>query len=95
MNMKTETETTIAPGQHRATFATDKRKGGYIVRVEGPYANRFAGREVPVTLKNGSTTKELLLKLLWSGMDKEKGTLCALYTFQARTAADTEVVIPF
>lgn len=69
---------------HRATYATDKRQGGYLVRVSGPSANRFVSREVPVTRKDGAETNEKLLKLLWTGKDQETGEMVALYTFQAR-----------
>ena len=58
---------------HKATFARDKRKGGYLIRVEGPAANRFANKEVPVTLKNGEERLETLENVIWSGKDKETG----------------------
>ena len=78
--------------KHRATYATDKRKGGYLVRVAGPSANEFVGREVPVTMKNGNEQPEKLIRLIWSGPDQETGELCALYAFEAkpREAITTE-----
>jgi len=67
--------------QHKATYARDKRKGGYLIRVEGPFANRFSTRAVPVTRKDNSENEEELDQLVWSGKDKESGKLVALYTF--------------
>lgn len=64
---------------HRATYSKDKRTGRYNVRVEGPYPNRFAGREVPVTTKAGDTRTETLGDLVWSDTDDE-GKRYALYT---------------
>jgi len=71
----------MAEHQHRATFARDKRNGGYLIRVMGPYANRFAGREVPVTLKSGATRQASLEAVIWTGNDNETGQPVALYTF--------------
>lgn len=70
--------------RHKATYATDKRKGGYLVRVTGPDSNAFAGREVPVQTKDGSTHTEKLVKVQWAGKDKENGENVALYTFEGR-----------
>jgi hypothetical protein len=70
--------------QHKATYARDKRKGGYIIRVEGPHAGAFAGREVPVTRKDNSESPERLLALLWQGIDEETKQPVALYTFEAK-----------
>ena len=79
---KTEVIEKTAPTRaHRATFATDKRKGGYIIRVEAPRAAEFVGREIPVTLRDGTENTEKLVKLIWSGKDAESGAPCALYTF--------------
>lgn len=79
---------------HRATYAKDKRKGGYIIRVAGPHANRFAGREVPVTLKNGDEQTEILVNLLWSGIDDDTKQPVALYEFKSRPA-ELDDEIPF
>lgn len=70
--------------QHVATYSRDKRKGGYIVRVEGPNAASFAGREVPVTMRDRSEHAEKLTGLIWSGVDNETGKPVALYTFESR-----------
>lgn len=69
---------------HRATYSTDKRNGGYNIRVAGPSANQFAGRTVPVTMKDGSEHEETLTRVLWAGKDKETGENVALYSFQAK-----------
>lgn len=66
---------------HRATFARDKRKGGYIIRVEGPTAESFAGREIPVTMKDGKERMEKVDALLWMGVDQRNGSKVALYSF--------------
>lgn len=73
-----------ATPRHKATYATDKRKGGYLVRVTGPDSNAFAGREVPVATKAGQQHPEKLVKVQWSGKDKESGENVTLYTFEGR-----------
>jgi len=79
---------------HRATYARDKKKGGYLIRVEGPKANMFAGREVPVTTRNNDEHMEKLDGLIWTGTDEETGKPVALYSFVSRPASiDDE--IPF
>jgi len=70
--------------QHKATYSRDKRNGGYIIRVEGPNAGRFAGREVPVVRKDDSESLEKLTELVWTGNDKESGKPVALYHFEPR-----------
>lgn len=69
---------------HKATYSTDKRNGGYIVRVEGPTSNAFVGREVPVTTKDGSEHTEKLTKIIWTGIDKESGKPVTLYKFESK-----------
>ena len=74
---------------HKATYSRDKKKGGYLVRVAGPTANAFAGREVPVTMLDGSEHAEKLDRLIWSGVDTgefggKAGEPIALYTFIAK-----------
>jgi len=85
------TTPTMVPGkpgtparQHRASYATDKRNGGYLVRVEGPRAGDFVGREVPVTRLDRSENTEKLVRLIWKGVDKETASPCALYKFEPR-----------
>ena len=79
---------------HKATYATDKRNGGYLVRVIGPHAGRFAGRVVPVTRRDNTETEEKLVRLLWSGKDDESGAPVSLYTFAARPK-ELDDEIPF
>lgn len=76
---------------HRATYAKDKKKGGYLVRVQGPQSNHFAKREVPVTLKNGSEQLETLDSLIWTGKDQESGENVTLYSFVAKPKEEVEV----
>lgn len=88
-----ETEVAEPPKRlHKATYARDKRKGGYLIRVAGPYPERFAGRDVPVTRRDGSESTETLDGLIWSGIDDESGDRVALYSFKAHERApETEV----
>lgn len=76
---------------HKATYATDKRKGGYLVRVAGPNAAAFAGREVPVTTKAETEHLEKLTRLIWTGPDKETGLPVALYAFESKPRESSEV----
>jgi len=74
---------------HKATYARDKKKGGYLVRVAGPTAAVFAGRDVPVTMLDGTDHIEKLVKLIWSGTDTGEyggraGEPIALYTFASK-----------
>lgn len=81
---------------HRATYSRDKLKGGYVIRVEGPKANRFAGRTVPVTRRDGSESDEVLDTLVWSGKDNDSGEPVALYTFVPKPKDTDEVEdLPF
>lgn len=76
---------------HKATFATDKRNPGqYLIRVQGPTAAAFAGRDVPVTRKNGDETTETLESCIWAGIDNESGQPVALYRFVSRPRDDDE-----
>ena len=70
---------------HKATFATDKRNpGGYLIRIQGPTAAAFAGREVPVTRKDNTESMETLTTCIWSGIDDESGAPVALYRFESK-----------
>lgn len=80
---------------HRATYATDKRAGGYLIRIQGPNADKFAGREVPVTMKNGDEHKEKLQRLVWSGKDKETSENVGLYKFEAKPRETKETTFEF
>lgn len=79
---------------HKATYATDKRKGGYLIRVAGPDAEKFLGREVPVTTRSGDEHAEKLIRVLWTGKDQETGENVALYTFESKPR-DLDDEIPF
>lgn len=79
---------------HKATYSSDKKKGGYLVRVEGPTAERFLGREVPVSTRAGDEHTEKLIKLVWTGTDTESGKPVALYQFEPRPKDEAEEV-PF
>jgi hypothetical protein len=81
--------------QHKATYARDKRKGGYLIRVAGPNAGRFAGKEVPVTMKSDEEHVEKLIALIWAGVDTETGGPVALYTFEAKPREQIEDDLPF
>lgn len=85
--------------QHRATYARDKKKGGYLVRVSGPHANAFAGRKVPVSTLRGEEHEEELDALIWSGIDTGEyggtpGEPIALYSFKPSPRDDSDDV-PF
>lgn len=87
-------ETTPAR-QHKATYARDRRNGGYIIRVLGPNAAKFAGRDVPVTRRDDSESMEHLDTLVWQGTDDDTGKPVALYTFEARPREELDDEIPF
>lgn len=80
---------------HKATYATDKRKGGYLIRVIGPTANAFVGRDVPVTRRDDTESMEHLERLIWSGIDTETGQNVALYAFVARPREEDREEIAF
>lgn len=86
--MATQATATAQKPLHKATYARDKRKGGYLIRVAGPYPEMFAGRDVPVTRKDGSESVEKLDALIWTGVDDETGGRVALYSFVARPRDD-------
>lgn len=79
--------------QHRATYATDKRAGGYLIRVAGPRPDAFTGRTIPVNTKNGAEHSEKLVRLIWTGTDPTTGEKVALYKFESRPRETEE--IPF
>jgi len=81
--------------KHKATYATDKRAGGYLIRVAGPNAEVFAGREVPVNTRDGQEHMEKLIRLIWTGHDLETNEKVALYKFESRPRAGSQDDIPF
>ena len=95
--------------QHVATYASDKMKGGYLVRVIGPNANKFGERKttgadgkeiikrrtIPVLRKDHTQSKETLGKLIWAGVDEDTNKPCALYAIFKDTKKDFDDEIPF
>jgi hypothetical protein len=77
--------------KHRATYATDKRNGGYLIRVAGPYPEKFVGREIPVDTRGGETHMEKLVALVWAGTDQETGGRVALYKFEKKERTDNNI----
>lgn len=81
---------------HKATYARDKRNpGSYLIRVIGPNAGSFAGRDVPVTRKDDTESVETLEMAIWAGTDEETGRPVALYRFSQRPRDDEPVDLPF
>jgi hypothetical protein len=81
-----------AKRSHKATYARDNKKGGYLIRVEGPHAAKFAGTEVPVTRMDNSESNEKLNRMIWSGTDKETGKPVALYSFEPKPQVEEQFV---
>lgn len=85
-----EKSKTESKRRHRATYAADKRNGGWLVRITGPNADRFVDVEVPVTMKDGTEHQEKLTRLIWSGPDVDPksgdptGLKAGLYRFESR-----------
>ena len=79
---------------HKATYARDKKKGGYLIRVEGITASAFAGRTVPVTTRDGEEHEEKLTGLIWAGVDEQSGKNVALYSFESKPR-EVETDSPF
>lgn len=77
--------------QHKATYARDKRDGGWNIRVQGPSANKFAGRDVPVTRFDLTEGTETLDTLLWFGKDKDTGENVALYSFTPKPKEEPQI----
>lgn len=82
---------TASKRSHKATYARDNKKGGYLIRVQGPHANKFAGKEVPVTRMDDSESTEKLKGMIWSGTDKETGKPVALYTFEPKPPVEETI----
>jgi hypothetical protein len=81
---------------HTATYARDKKKGGYLIRVAGPNAGMFAGRAVPVSMLDKSEHEEKLVRLIWTGTDTgeyggKAGEPIALYTFESHPREAEEI----
>lgn len=87
---------------HKATYARDKRNpGAYLIRVIGPTAAAFAGREIPVTRKDDTETIEKLLDCIWAGTNNDPNNPSdtrpvALYRFEAHPREEVEEIdLPF
>lgn len=85
-----------AERQHVATFSFNQRAQQYNVRVVGPHADKFAGREIPVSRLNKPDSIEKLTRMLKSGIDEgkvvpeNKGKMYALYSFVQKPRAVEE-----
>lgn len=83
--------------RHRALYSKDKYTGGWNVRIIGPDANKFAGREVPVERADKTENMEKLTELVWTGIDDgsinpaDKGQNVALYKFAPHPKDQKEV----
>lgn len=81
---------------HSASYASDKKNPGkWLIRVAGPHASKFAGREVPVNTRSGEEHAELLDKAIWAGVDEETKENVCLYTFVAKPREELDDKIPF
>jgi hypothetical protein len=67
----------------------------WFIRVVGPHAGRFAGRDIPVARKDGSEETEKLIKLIWQGDDRDTGKPVAIYEFVAKPKQELDDEIPF
>lgn len=70
----TKTGETKTPQRlHRAAYTRDKKNPGqWLVRVSGPHAKEFEGREVPVTVNGGGEQIETLARGVFAGIDDGK-----------------------
>ncbi len=79
---------------HRASYAKDKMKGGYNIRVVGPSALKMGHRWLPVTRVDGSENMEFTMDIVYSGKDDDTGQPLALFTMW-KAPKETEDEIPF
>lgn len=96
------TSETAKPSSGRAhTASYSKIKGEHFkwfIRVVGPKAEAFSGREIPVSTKSGEEHSEKLTKMIWNGEDRQTGENVAIYEFLAKPRveeADLNDEIPF
>lgn len=69
--------------QHKASFAADKKNPGeWLVRVIGPAPDKFAGKTIPVSKKDGTTSATKLGRLIWTGTFPDADEPVALYAIQ-------------
>jgi len=96
--MAKKEETATAEGAkrtHKASYAKDKRQGGYLIRVQGPKSNMFVGRTVPVSKKDSTDEDQIeLIEIVWSGKDDDTGAPVTLYKFKPKLKEDRDS-IPF
>lgn len=79
---------------HRASYAKDRVKGGYNVRIVGPSAPKLGNRWVPVTRVDGSENMEYVRDIIWSGTDDDTGQPVALFEMW-KAPKDEQDEIPF
>lgn len=102
---KIEPETdqkTLYPTNGRQHSASYTRLRGeplkWFVRVVGPHALKFSGRDIPVATKNGVEHEEKMGRLLGDFTDQDTGQPVGIYEFIAKPKASPEElddVIPF
>lgn len=94
---ETGNEPAKPPRQHKATYSRDSREGGWLLRIVGPNATKFSGRDVPVTRNDGTENMETVGKLITSGVDEgnviaaDKGKNYALYKFEPKPREETTI----
>lgn len=87
--------------KHTATYSYNQRAQQYLVRVVGPHADKFAGKEIPVTRKGGAENTEQLIRVTKSGIDEgkvtpeNKGKPYALYTFVQKPRGEADEQVEF
>jgi hypothetical protein len=91
-----------SPAKGRAHTASYSKIRGepfkWFIRIVGPSAEKFSGREIPVTTKSGEEHAEKLSKMIWNGEDRQSGENVALYEFLAKPKVEGEGLddeIPF
>jgi hypothetical protein len=91
----------VSPPKGRRHVATYTRIRGepfkWFIRNVGPDAEKFSGRDLPVTTKSGEEHTEKVTKMIYNGIDKATGKNMAIYEFVAkpRDAAELNDEIPF
>jgi hypothetical protein len=84
--------------KHRATYARDKKNPGqYLIRISGPYPERFEDKIVPVfSMQDKAYHAEQLRRAVWKGTENTAeyggtvGEPVCLYHFDSapKTVAD-------
>lgn len=93
---------TVAPSAgrlHTASYTRIKDQHfKWFIRVVGPSAEKFSGRDIPVSTKKGEEHPETLAKMIWNGEDKITKANVAIYEFVAKPRVEDEDLsdeIPF